>query len=99
MAYPPIPKLSKLLASGNLACMKKGFGILALTAKLEGAEILVPRPCGYIWLGLQPDPQLIEVVEVNIYGRACARSDDCGWRREFAANFQFVALLTENQAP
>jgi hypothetical protein len=61
--------LLKLFAGSNLAGKKKGFGILALTAQFEGTEFFVPRPCGYIRLGLQPDPQLVEIVKIMLRSR------------------------------
>ena len=63
----PCPALLVLefLAYGYLASKKKRFGIPALTAEFERAEILVPCAFRYFRPRLDPDSKLIQVPESN----------------------------------
>jgi len=52
----------EFLAFSGLPSQQKRFGILSLTAELEGAEVLVLQPFGRFRLGLAPELQLVEVL-------------------------------------
>src|SRR5208337_2742102 len=56
----------KFFSARYLAGKKKCLGIFALAAQFEGTEILIPRPRGDNRFSLQPNAEMVEIVEADV---------------------------------
>jgi hypothetical protein len=59
-------ELLELLSSRSLTWQQECFGKFAFAAKLERAEILVPRSLRNIWFQADPDSQLVKVFQADV---------------------------------
>jgi hypothetical protein len=50
----------------NLMRKKESFGIAAFAAEFERPKILIPWTFGHLWLRFHPNPQLIQVIEIDV---------------------------------